>query len=233
MGLALEYLDGQTPLDEEEKEGLLIPTIATRGELDEFEQQNIEQAVQWTLGRSFKPDTVFTKDFVCIVHKRMYAEVWAWAGEFRKTNKNIGVDKWQIPTELRYLLDDVRYWHENNTYPPDEIAVRFKHRIVSIHCFSIGNGRHSRLMADIIIEKIQTACFHLGCCQPFQRRRCPCGLPPCGKGCRQRRLQPAAGICPFLILMCIERYMSSRRPNFKPYYQDQIKAIPPTLDELV
>lgn len=154
MGLDLEYIDGQTPLDEEEKEGLLIPAIATRGELDEFEQHNIEQAVQWTFGRSFKPDTVFTEAFVRLVHKRMYADVWAWAGEFRKTNKNIGIDKWQIPTELRYLLDDVRYWHEDNTYPPDEIAVRFKHRIVSIHCFSNGNGRHSRLMADIIIEKI-------------------------------------------------------------------------------
>ena len=154
MGLDAEYIDGQTPLDEEEKEGLLIPTIATHGELDEFEQQNIEQAVQWTLGRSFKPDTVFSEKFVRMVHERMYADVWAWAGEFRKTNKNIGIDKWKILTELRYLLDDVRYWHENNTYPPDEIAVRFKHRIVSIHCFANGNGRHSRLMADIIIEKI-------------------------------------------------------------------------------
>lgn len=154
MGLELEYIDGQTPLDEEEKEGLLIPTIATRGELDEFEQQNIEQAVQWTLGRSFKPETIFTEDFVRLVHNRMYTDVWTWAGEFRKTNKNIGIDKWQISTELRYLLDDVRYWHEHSTYPPDEIAVRFKHRIVSIHCFANGNGRHSRLMADIIIEKI-------------------------------------------------------------------------------
>ncbi len=154
MGLELAYIDGQTPLAEEEKDGLLIPTIATRGELDEFEQQNIEQAVQWTLGRSFKPETVFTEEFIRMVHKRMYADVWAWAGEFRKTNKNIGTDKWQIPIELRYLLDDNRYWHENNTYPPDEIAVRFKHRIVSIHCFPNGNGRHSRLMADIIIEKI-------------------------------------------------------------------------------
>jgi Fic-DOC domain mobile mystery protein B len=154
MGLDLEYMDGQTPLDEEEKEGLLIPTIATRGELDEFEQQNIEQAVQWTLKRSFKPNSVFTEDFVRLVHKRMYADVWAWAGEFRKTNKNIGIDKWQITTQLRYLLDDVRYWYENNTYPPDEIALRFKHRLVSIHCFANGNGRHSRLMADIIIEKI-------------------------------------------------------------------------------
>lgn len=154
MGLDLAYIDGQTPLDEDEKEGLRIPTIATRGELDEFEQQNIEQAVQWTLGRSFKPDTVFTEAFVRVVHKRMYADVWAWAGEFRKTNKNIGIDKWQIPTELRYLLDDVRYWHENNTYPPDENAIRFKHRLVSIHCFANGNGRHSRLMADIMIAKI-------------------------------------------------------------------------------
>ena len=109
MGLALEYNNGQTPLDEEEKEGLLIPTIATRGELDEFEQLNIEQAVQWTLGRSFKPDTVYTEEFIRMVHKRMYANVWAWAGDFRKTNKNIGTDKWQISTELRYLLNDVQY----------------------------------------------------------------------------------------------------------------------------
>ncbi|MBK6573749.1 MAG: mobile mystery protein B [Saprospiraceae bacterium] len=154
MGLDFDYIDGQTPLDEEEKDGLLIPTIATRGELDEFEQQNIEQAVQWTLGRSFKPEVIFTEDFIRTVHKRMYADVWAWAGEFRKTNKNIGVDIWQIPSNLKYLLDDAQYWYKNNTYPPDEMAVRFKHRLVSIHCFPNGNGRHSRLMADIIIEKL-------------------------------------------------------------------------------
>ena len=154
MGLDLEYIDGQTPLDEEEKDCLLIPSIATRGELDEFEQQNIEQAIQWALGRSFKPKVIFTEEFIRTVHKRMYADVWAWAGEFRKTNKSIGIDKWQIPTELKYLLDDARYWHENNIYSPEEIAVRFKYRIVSIHCFQNGNGRHSRLMADIIIEKM-------------------------------------------------------------------------------
>lgn len=154
MGLELEYIDGQTPLDEEEKEGLLIPTITTRGELDEFEQQNIEQAIQWTLRRSFKPEMIFTEDFICTLHKRMYGNVWEWAGDFRKTNKNLGVDKWQISSELKNLLDDARYWYENKTYPPDEIAIRFKHRIVSIHCFPNGNGRHSRLMADIITEKI-------------------------------------------------------------------------------
>ncbi|MBI3232763.1 MAG: mobile mystery protein B [Bacteroidetes bacterium] len=154
MGLDWDYIDGQTPLDEEEKEGLLIYTIATRGELDEFEQQNIEQAVQWTLTRNLKPELIFTEAYIKEVHKRMYNNVWRWAGDFRKTNKNIGVDKWQISSALKYLLDDAIYWHENKTYTPDEFAIRFKHRIVSIHCFPNGNGRHSRLMADIIIEKI-------------------------------------------------------------------------------
>lgn len=154
MGLTLEYIDGQTPLDEEEKEGLLIPAIATRGELDEYEQQNIEQSIQWSMGKLFKPEVIFTEAFIRNLHKRMYGNVWAWAGDFRKTNKNLGVDKWQIPTELKNLLDDARYWYENKTYPPNEIAIRFKHRMVSIHCFPNGNGRHSRLMADLIIEKI-------------------------------------------------------------------------------
>jgi len=154
MGLDLEYIDGQTPLDEHEIEGLLIPAIATRGELDEFEQQNIEQAVQWVLMRSFKAELIFTEEFIREVHKRMYGQVWKWAGEIRKTNKNIGVDKWQINTELKHLVADAAYWIENKTYTPEEIAMRFKHRIVSIHCFANGNGRHSRLMADIIIEKV-------------------------------------------------------------------------------
>ncbi len=154
MGLDAGYIEGQTPLDEDEKEGLLIPTIATRGELDEFEQQNIEQAVFWSLNRSFKAGNVFTKEFLKALHKRMYGEVWAWAGEFRKSNKNIGVDKYEVPTALRCLLDDVKFWYHNGTYSPDECTLRFKHRLVSIHCFPNGNGRHSRLMADIIIEKI-------------------------------------------------------------------------------
>jgi Fic-DOC domain mobile mystery protein B len=154
MGLSPEYLQRQTPLDEDEKEGLLIPTIATKGELDEFEQQNIEAAILWTLTRTFRPEMVFTEDFVKTVHKKMYGEVWAWAGEFRKTNKNIGIDKWQVPTELHNLLEDAKYWVERSTYPPDEMAVRFKHRIVSIHCFPNGNGRHSRLIADILVDRI-------------------------------------------------------------------------------
>ena len=154
MGLKIEYAPGQTPLDEEEKEGLLIPTISTRGELDEFEQNNIEAAILWTLNRSFTPNQVFSTDFVRHLHKQMYGQVWDWAGEFRKTEKNIGVLWFNIPTDLKLLLDDALFWYNNQSYSPDEIAIRFKHRLVSIHCFPNGNGRHSRLMADIIIEKL-------------------------------------------------------------------------------
>lgn len=163
MGLELEYTDGQTPLEEDEKLGLRIGLITNRGELDEYEQQNIEIAIQWIMGRSFKHDVVFTETFIRNIHKRMYSEVWSWAGEFRKSQKSIGIDFWKISIELRKLLEDARYWYENNTYPPDEMALRFKHRIVSIHCFSNGNGRHSRLMADIIIEKLyEQAVFSWG-----------------------------------------------------------------------
>jgi len=154
MGLDLEYINGQTPLDEEEKEGLLIPTIANRAELDEFEQQNIEEAMQWVLTRSLNANQILTERFVKNLHKRMYGNVWSWAGHFRKTDKNIGINKWHISSALKTLLDDTLYWIEHETFTPDEIAVRFKHRIVSIHCFPNGNGRHSRLIADIIVNKI-------------------------------------------------------------------------------
>ena len=154
MGLNLEYIDGQTPIDEEEKEGLRIKTISTKGELDEFEQLNIEDALQWISGKKFKPQQVFTEKFIRNLHKRMYGNVWTWAGKFRKTEKNIGVKSYLIPMQLKALCDDGLFWVENKTYPPEEIAIRFKHSLVSIHCFPNGNGRHSRLMADIIIEKL-------------------------------------------------------------------------------
>ncbi|MHA7130228.1 mobile mystery protein B [Algoriphagus namhaensis] len=154
MGLNLDYIDGQTPIDEDEKEGLIIQTITTKGELDEFEQQNIEEAMQWIFTKKFKAKDVFTEKFICNLHSRMYGNVWSWAGEFRKTNKNLGIDKFQIPIALRTLCDDALFWVENKTFSSAEIALRFKHRLVSIHCFSNGNGRHSRLMSDLIIEKI-------------------------------------------------------------------------------
>ena len=154
MGLEFDYKDGQTPLDEEEKEGLKIKSITTQGELDEFEQLNIEKAVEWTIHTKLNPENILTEKFIKDLHKRMYGDIWKWAGKFRKTEKNSGIPWTQIGIELKILLDDTKYWIENKTYSPAEIAIRFKHQIVSIHCFPNGNGRHSRMMADIIIESI-------------------------------------------------------------------------------
>ena len=98
MGLTIEYIDGQTPLSEEEKEGLLIASITTREELDEFEQLNIEKAIQWTFGKKLKEEELFSEKFIKTLYKRMYGEVWKWAGVFRKSEKNISVKNYLIPT---------------------------------------------------------------------------------------------------------------------------------------
>ncbi len=153
MGLDLDYNEGQTPLDDDEKEGLLIPSITTRGELDEFEQLDVEKAIEWLLARKLNITKILTEKFVKDLHKRMFGDIWKWAGEFRKTNKNMGVDKVMIGIELKNLLDDCNYWIEKKVFSEDEIAVRLSHRMVLIHPFANGNGRHSRLIADVLVTK--------------------------------------------------------------------------------
>ncbi len=152
MGLDLDYAEGQTPLDDDERDGLRVPTITTRGELDEFEQLGVEKAIEWTRTRRVSLDDILTDDFVKQLHRRMFGDIWQWAGSFRTSNKNIGVDTSAIGIELGKLLDDCRYWIDHNVFADDEIAVRFSHRIVSIHPFANGNGRHSRLIADILVS---------------------------------------------------------------------------------
>jgi Fic-DOC domain mobile mystery protein B len=153
MGLELNYINGQTPLDEDEKEGLLIKTISTLGELDEFEQLNIDEARIWLLKTKLDIDKILTEEFIKELHIKMFGTVWRWAGSFRNSNKNIGVDKFEIPIHLRNLINDTKYWIENKTFSEDEIAIRFSHRLVQIHLFPNGNGRHSRLIADVLINK--------------------------------------------------------------------------------
>jgi len=154
MGLEFNSIDGQTPLSEEEKEGIKIKSITTRGELDELEQLNIEKAIEWILNKRFKQEKILSEEFIKSLHTKMFGDVWDWAGSFRRSDKNIGVNWTMIGMQLKMLLDDTKYWIDNKTFSPDEIAIRFKHRLVSIHCFPNGNGRHSRIMADIIIESI-------------------------------------------------------------------------------
>ncbi|AMA49654.1 mobile mystery protein B [Flavobacterium covae] len=157
MGLTIDYINGQTPLSEEEMEGLKIPSITTRKELDEFEQLNIEKAIEWTLRAKLKPEQLFSEKFIKDLHKKMYGDVWKWAGNFRNSEKNIGIKSYMVTMALKQLLDDALFWYQNNTYPQDEMAIRFKHRLVSIHCFPNGNGRHSRLIADLIVTKLYNA----------------------------------------------------------------------------
>lgn len=154
MGLKIEFKPGQTPLSEEDKEGLIIKTITTQGELDEFEQHNISKAIQWTMGKKIAYDKLFSEDYLVQLHKKMYGEIWKWAGKFRTKETNIGVASHMIRVSLKQLIDDAKYWHEKETFMHTELALRFKHRIVSIHCFPNGNGRHSRLVADLILEKL-------------------------------------------------------------------------------
>ena len=153
MGLELNYINGQTPLDEDEKNGLLIKTISTRGDLDEFEQLNIDESKIWLLKTKLDTSKILSENFIKELHSKMFGNVWRWAGSFRKSNKNIGVDKFEIPIHLRNLLNDTKYWIDKKPFPEDEITIRFSHRIVLIHLFPNGNGRHSRLLADILISK--------------------------------------------------------------------------------
>ena len=130
--------DDATPPAPEERNGLIPTHVTLRRELNELEQQNILEADQWAFGRK---RNVFDEVFLRGLHCRMFGHVWRWAGEYRTTEKNLGVARWLIETEMRKTADDARYWAEHNSYAPDELAVRFHHRLVIIHPFPNGNGR--------------------------------------------------------------------------------------------
>lgn len=150
----MEYPEGAMPLDPNELGGLKFKHITTREELDELEQANIEAGLRW-LSRQRRD--VLTVNFVITLHKRLFGDVWDWAGAFRRTGKNIGVDPIYIGVELRTLMDDARYWADNKTYPSAEAAIRLHHRLVKIHPFTNGNGRHARIMADAILRRVHEA----------------------------------------------------------------------------
>lgn len=143
-----EQDNASTPLTEEEREELIPSYITLRPELNEAEQSNILEAEEWAFAR--KRD-VLDERFLTSLHKRMFGGVWRWAGKFRKSERNIGIDAYRISVELRQLLDDCRYWIEHGTYKPDEIAARFHHRLVLIHPFPNGNGRHARMATDLLL----------------------------------------------------------------------------------
>lgn len=159
-----ELPDGATPIDADEAQDLIPGHVSTRAELDELEEENIREGLIWALRRlaaKGDPD-VLSEDFLYELHRRMFGGVWTWGGRVRQTDKNIGVEKSVIRAEVRKLIEDARYWRENQVFDPDELAVRFHHRLVWIHPFPNGNGRHARLMADLIVQESGRPAFSWG-----------------------------------------------------------------------
>ena len=152
-----------TPMEPEERAALRQSWITHRRDLNEAEQENIVKGAAWARrSRSRKPADLLTVKFALSLHRHMFGEVWKWAGAYRQTAKNIGIEAHRVPAEMPMLFDDIRYWLENATYPPDEIAVRLHHRLAAIHPFPNGNGRHARLMADLLVERLGGEAFTWG-----------------------------------------------------------------------
>lgn len=145
--------DGNTPLSPEELADL-IPNLATKQDLNEWERENILLAREWAIRDRTSAPEMASDEYVRKLHHKMFSETWKWAGRYRTTGKNIGVPFHEIRERLMALFGDVHYWLEKHTYPADEIAVRFHHRLVVIHPFPNGNGRHARMVADVFVMKL-------------------------------------------------------------------------------
>lgn len=153
-----DHIPDSTPLDPQDLKGLIPSHIATQAELNEWEQANIAQALVWASANPF----AFEWRYLLQLHLKMFDQTWKWAGEIRVTDKNLGVHWTLITSQALELLDEVKYQQEHQTFVPDEIAVRFHHRLVSIHPFPNGNGRHSRLAADLLVQFLHRPVFTWG-----------------------------------------------------------------------
>lgn len=154
------YPSGATPIDLDEIKDLIPDYISTMGELNQVEQSNIADAFVWVDRQAL--DELLTGTFVFKLHERMFNQVWRWAGQTRRSNKNIGVMKEHIMNDLAQLLGDAKYWVDHGVFSKDEAAARFHHRLVQIHIFPNGNGRHARLMTDLFLKKYGEPSFSWG-----------------------------------------------------------------------
>ena len=152
MNDLLHTKPGETALSAEEIEGLRFKHITTHGELNQLEQANIDKGLQWL--KKQRTPAILEESFLRKLHLQLFGAVWNWAGDFRTTEKNIGIDPLRIPVELRQLMDNTRYQIEHTTYPPRELAARHHHRLLQIHPFPNGNGRWSRITTNTLLESI-------------------------------------------------------------------------------
>ena len=160
MGLKPEYPPGAKPLDPDDAARLIPSHIVTQGQLNEWEFENVADGRTWAFSR--KRRNALTAEFARELHRRMFRRTWKWAGAFRTTETNPGIDPASIAVELRKLFDDVSYQTEKKSLPLDEIAARFHHRLTQIHPFPNGNGRHARLMTDILLKENRGEPFDWG-----------------------------------------------------------------------
>jgi Fic-DOC domain mobile mystery protein B len=152
-----------TPLDPALRSDLIQTWVTTRADLNEAEQENIVKGAAWARRHRGGADALLKEDFSKSLHKQMFGEVWKWAGKYRQHALNIGIPSHLVAVEMPMMFDDARYWVDNKTFLPDEIAVRLHHRLTQIHGFPNGNGRHARMMADLLIGKIGGEPFTWGC----------------------------------------------------------------------
>jgi Fic-DOC domain mobile mystery protein B len=155
-----EYAPGATPIDRDEAAGLIPTHITLQRDLNEYEEANILEAVEWLFSR--RRGDPLDGEFIHAVHRRMFQHVWKWAGTPRCSDKNIGVHWPEIPVRLRQLVGDIRSQIEHKAYAPAEIAARFHHRLVAVHVYPNGNGRHARLMADLLSTDLKGKRFEWG-----------------------------------------------------------------------
>jgi len=160
VGLNKGLPDGATPLDGDELQGLLPTHLVNRSQLNEWEQQNIEAALLW-LSRQRRPRPL-EEAWLRRLHREIFGQSWRWAGQYRISDKSIGADWRQIRLQVPALLGDITNQVEHQVEPVDQIAIRFHHRLVSIHPFPNGNGRHARLIADVLIEQLGEQRFSWG-----------------------------------------------------------------------
>lgn len=158
--MKFEYAPGATPIDPDEAAGLIPAHLTLQSELNEYEEANILEATEWLFAR--RRGDPLDERFVRTVHRRMFNQTWRWAGRLRRSDKNIGTTWAEIPAHLRQLLGDVRAQVEHRAYSPLEIAARYHHRLVAIHLFANGNGRHARLMADLLLTELAGQRFDWG-----------------------------------------------------------------------
>ena len=160
--MTFKYSFGSTSLSPDDRTYLKNKNITTMSDLNAAEEDNITSFFGSIKKKDLIYSEILTSEFIFKSHLKMFNKVWKWAGKTRKTDKNIGISWFKITSDLQCLLDDTSFWIKNDTYSKDEICARFHHRLLKIHCFDNGNGRHGRIVTNLLLESLKQDHFTWG-----------------------------------------------------------------------